>query len=225
MFKYGFQNQVAHITQMLSFRLSYYVLDEYKGAAAVGVYGNGISLAESIWLVAKSMSLVQYSWVSNSTDRKASAQITVKLVKGGVILSLLMMIPLLILPVSGYTFIFGPGFAGVKPVIWSLLPGVLIYNLSILFGHYFSGTGRYYINTTISSAGLVVSAILYFTFIPMYSITGAGIATSLSYIFTSALFLWYFAREYKGWYKEIVPGKNDFIMVIKEFRKSLSFRS
>lgn len=72
MFRYGLQNQVAHITQLLSFRLSYYVLGEYKGLAAVGVFGNGISIAESIWLIAKSMSLVQYSWVANSDDQKVS---------------------------------------------------------------------------------------------------------------------------------------------------------
>ena len=225
MFRLGFQNQVAHITQMLSFRLSFYVLGEYRGLASVGVYSNGISIAESIWLVAKSMALVQYSWISNSADREASARMTIRLVKAGIALSILMMLPLLLLPVSGYTAIFGPGFGGVKPVIWALLPGVLIYNLSILFGHYFSGTGRYYINTTISTAGLAVSAALYFTLIPVYSISGAGIATSLSYIFTSGLFLWYFSREYSGWYKAIVPRSRDFSQVIAEFRKSSLFRS
>ena len=224
MFRYGFQNQVAHITQLLSFRLSYYVLDEYKGVAAVGIYSNGISIAESVWLVAKSMALVQYSWVSNSTDKEASARKTVLLVKGSVLLSLLLVLPLLLLPVTGYTFIFGDGFAGVKPVIWSLLPGVLIYNFSILFGTYFSGTGRYYINSTISAAGLVVSAILYFTFIPMYSETGAGVATSISYIFTSLLFLWFFSREYGLWYKEVIPHRKDFADVISELRKGNLFR-
>jgi O-antigen/teichoic acid export membrane protein len=225
MFRYGFQNQVAHITQLLSFRLSYYVLEEYKGLAAVGIYSNGISIAESVWLVAKSMALVQYSWVSNSNDQEASARMTIRLLKGSILLSLLLVLPLLLLPISGYTYIFGEGFAGVKPVIWSLLPGVLIYNLSILFGHYFSGTGRYYINTTISTAGLVVSAILYFTFIPMYSETGAGIATSLSYIFTSMLFLWYFSKEFSAWYKEIIPRRKDFSDVISELRKGSLFRS
>jgi len=221
MFRYGSQNQVAHITQMLSFRLSYYVLSEYIGLAAVGVYSNGISIAESIWLVAKSMSLVQYSWISNSTDRQASARLTIQLVKVGVVLSLLLIFPLLLLPVSGYTFIFGTGFAGVKPVIWTLLPGVVIYNFSILFGHYYSGTGRYHVNTLISSAGLVLSLILYFTLIPLYSIIGAGVATSLSYIFTSSLFLWFFSREYKNWFREMIPTGNDFRAVITELRNTV----
>jgi O-antigen/teichoic acid export membrane protein len=221
MFRYGFQNQVAHITQMLSFRMSFYILESYKGLAALGVYSNGISIAESIWLVAKSMSLVQYSWVSNSEDRQASARLTIQLSKIGVLLSLLLILPLLLLPVSGYTFIFGKEFSGVKPVIWMLLPGVLIYNFSILFGHYYSGTGRYRVNTIISSIGLVVSLILYYTLIPIYSINGAGIATSISYFVTTTLFLWYFSKEYKGWTREMIPSRNDFNTVMSEIRKAV----
>jgi len=195
MFSFGVQNQVAHITQMLSFRLSYYVLEDYKGMASVGVYSNGISIAESIWLVAKSMALVQYSWVSNSSDRQASARLTMQLGTASVVLSLFLVIPLLVLPVSGYVAIFGDGFEGVKPVIWMLLPGVLIYNISIIAGHYYSGTGRYYMNTRISSAGLALSLILYFWLIPLQGALGAGLATSVSYTFTSLLFLWFFTRE------------------------------
>jgi len=220
MFTFGFQNQIAHITQMLSFRLSYYVIEEYIGIAAVGVYSNGISIAESIWMVAKSMSLVQYSYISNSTNREESARITLLLVKAGLFASLLLLIPLVLIPVQAYVFIFGQGFADIKPVIISLLPGVLIYNVSILFGHYFSGTGRYNINGRISAIGLVVSVILYFTLIPLFSIRGAGLATSLSYLFTSLLFLWYFARENKNWRTYLIPRWNDIKLVITELKKA-----
>jgi len=222
MFTFGFQNQIAHITQMLSFRLSYYVIEEYIGIAAVGVYSNGISIAESIWMVAKSMSLVQYSYISNSTNREESARITLLLVKAGLFASLLLFIPLLLIPVEAYVFIFGQGFSDIKPVIITLLPGILIYNFSILFGHYFSGTGRYNINGRISAIGLAVSVILYFTLIPLYSIKGAGLATSLSYIFTSLLFLWYFAKENKNWRTYLIPRWNDLKLVIAEMKKSKS---
>lgn len=210
MVNYGFQNQVAHITQLMSFRLSYYILEEYKGMASVGVFGNGISIAESIWLISKSMSLVQYSWVSNSEDREQSARLTMQMVKAGIVMSLLLIIPLMLLPVSAYLLVFGPGFEEVRMVVWTLAPGVLVYNLSILLGHYYSGTGRYYINTRISSLGLLLSVFLYYTMIPFGGIAGAGWATSISYAFTSLLFLWYFGREFPAWYRELRISKNDF---------------
>ena len=219
MLTFGFQNQIAHITQLLSFRLSYYVIEEYIGIAAVGVYSNGISIVESIWMVAKSMSLVQYSYISNSTNREESARITLLLVKAGLFASLLLLIPLVLIPVEAYVFIFGQGFSDIKPVIVTLLPGILIYNVSILFGHYFSGTGRYSINGRISAIGLIVSVILYFTLIPLFNIRGAGLATSLSYIFTSLLFLWYFAKENQNWRTYLIPRWNDLKLVIAELKK------
>lgn len=219
MFRLGAQNQVAHITQLLSFRLSYYVLEEYKGAAALGVFSNGISIAESIWLVAKSMALVQYSKVSNTQNRNESARLSIKITAICLLMSFFLVIPLLLIPAGTYAWIFGAGFEGVKPVIWTLAPGVVVYNIAIIIGHYFSGTGRYYRNTLISAAGLAVSATLYFILIPLFSFSGAGIATSVSYLFTSVLFLWFFSAEYKEWYKEMIPKKSELSAIIHDFSK------
>jgi Na+-driven multidrug efflux pump len=95
-------------------------------------------------------------------------------------------------------------------VIWTLATGVLVYNFSILIGHYYSGTGRYQVNAITSSIGLVASVILYFTLIPRFGMIGAGWATSLSYLFTTLILIVLFDRENKGWYHELIPTKGDF---------------
>jgi O-antigen/teichoic acid export membrane protein len=218
MLRYGILNQVAHITQMLSFRMSFYVLNSYHGESAVGIYSNGISLAESVWLIAKSISLVQYARISNSGDRIYSQKLTMQLVRASVLLSILTLVPLLLLPSDFYLYIFGKGFGGVKEVIWSLSGGVVIYNISILLGHYFSGTGRYQVNAVASSLGLVISVILFFTLIPAYGITGAGYATSVSYLFTTIILLVYFRKDNPGKFSEFFRWKGDFELLKKEFR-------
>ncbi len=210
MFRFGVLNQVAHITQMLSFRLSYYVLDHFHGEAAVGVYSNGISLVESIWLIAKSISLVQYARISNIDNRTESAILTAKLIKFSLAASLVILIPLLVVPSSFYLFIFGQGFADTRLVIRTLATGVLVYNFSILIGHYYSGTGRYYVNALTSSIGLIASVILYFTLIPGYGMAGAGWGTSISYLFTTLILVIMFSRENKHWYRELIPTREDF---------------
>jgi len=216
MVRYGILNQVAHITQMLSFRLSYYVLDHYHGEAAVGVYSNGISLAESIWLIAKSISMVQYSRIANIDNRVEAARLTVRLIKFSIAASLIILIPLMLLPSSFYVFIFGEGFSGTRMVIWTLAVGVLVYNFSILAGHYFSGTGRYQVNAMASSLGLVASVILYFTLIPKFSLSGAGWATSLSYLITTIILMTLFNRENKYWYKDLIPSRGDVAQIKSE---------
>lgn len=218
MLRFGFPNQVAHITQMLSFRLSFYVLDNFHGEAAVGVYSNGISIAESIWLIAKSISLVQYARIANLDSRKEAATLTVRLMKFSLTSSLILLLPVLLFPSSFFIWLFGNGFGDTRFVIQALAIGVLIYNFSILAGHYFSGTGRYHINALTSSAGLIVSVILYYTMIPRFGITGAGWATSLSYLVTTVILMFLFGRENKGWYKNLAVEKTDLDRIKVLFR-------
>jgi O-antigen/teichoic acid export membrane protein len=218
MIRFGILNQVAHITQMLSFRLSFYVLDRYHGEAAVGVYSNGISLAESIWLISKSISLVQYARISNIENRAEAALLTVRLIKFSFFASLFLLIPLMVLPVSFYTWIFGEGFSETRLVIRTLAAGVLVYNFSILAGHYFSGTGRYQVNAVSSSLGLIASIILYFTLIPEFGLAGAGWATSLSYLITTIILMILFNKENKGWYRELIPSGKDFRQLKSEMK-------
>lgn len=197
LFRLGFMNQMAHITQMMSFRLSYYFLEDFHGEASVGIYSNGIQIMESIWLISKSISLVQYARIANTEDKNYSQKLSIKMLKAGLLISLACLIPLVILPESFYLFIFGDDFTGVKEVIWILAPGVLIYNVSIILGHYFSGIGKYHVNTIASSIGLLVSIALFYTLIPSYETFGAGLATSISYAVTSLVVLIYFVQEYK----------------------------
>jgi len=221
LFRFGFLNQIAHITQMLSFRLSYYVLDDFHGEASVGIYSNAIQLAESIWLISKSISLVQYARIANTKDNAYATTLTIGLLKGAFLISLILILPLLILPVSFYTFIFGSGFEGVKPALWFLAPGVIIYSFSILIGHYYSGSGRYNVNAAVSTGGLLVSIVLYYLLIPTYSVNGAGLATSLSYTFTSILFLFLFVTSNKIQFKALIPTKQDFTSVKNEVQQYL----
>jgi O-antigen/teichoic acid export membrane protein len=128
---------------------------------------------------------------------------------------MLLLIPLMLLPSSFYTWIFGVGFEQTRMVIWTLAFGVLVYNFSILIGHYFSGTGRYQVNAVSSALGLIASVILYYTLIPTYGIAGAGLATSLSYFITTVILIIIFNKENKGWWKELIPSGKD-LQQIKE---------
>jgi len=219
LFRLGFMNQMAHITQMMSFRLSYYFLELYHGDASVGIYSNGIQIMESIWLISKSISLVQYARIANTDNRQYSQELTVKLLKAGFFISLVCIVPLLILPESFYLFIFGKDFTGVKEVIWILAPGVLVYNFSIILGHYFSGIGKYHINTIASSIGLVASIILFITLIPSYVTMGAGIATSISYAVTSLVVVIFFMREGKLGCRSFLPSGGDLDVLRGVFKR------
>ena len=220
MFRFGFFNQLSHITQMLSLRLSYYLLLIFSGNESVGIYSVAVAIIESVWLISKSIATVQYARITNSTDEVYNLQLTVKLLRSSLLFSIMMIVGLSILPVSFFRFLFGEEFGPVKQIIMLLIPGVFFYNFYLITGHYFSGKGKYHINTVASALGLVVTLALSLILIPIYDYFGAAIAGTASFIATSAYAFWVF-RKISGFpLREFFPGKGDIAEYIRFFKKT-----
>lgn len=209
MFHYGFLNQLSHITQLLSFRLSYYILLLYLGKDSVGIYSNAVALVESVWLISKSIATVQYARIANSDNDIYSQILTQKLLRSALFVSFFILLPMALLPSVFYKILFGQEFGSVNRIIMILAPGVFIYNFSLIIGHYFSGKGRYHINTVASAIGLVVTVGLCWLLIPLLGIYGAAIAAVFSFITTAGYVFYIFKKETSFSLKSFFPCKDD----------------
>src|SRR5207247_10255460 len=74
----GFYDQLANIFGYLNLRLSFFLLSRHSGDAALGVYSNAVSIAESIWLISNSFAMVQYARVANSDDEERNRDLTIR---------------------------------------------------------------------------------------------------------------------------------------------------
>ena len=218
MFRYGFLNQLGHIFQLLSFRLSYYVLLLFLGQEEVGIYSNGVSLVESVWLISRSIAAVQYARIANSTDTVYSQLLTVRLLKSAMLMSLIILAIMSVLPPVFFTSLFGEEFGRVNQVILLLAPGILFHNISLLLGHYFSGRAQYHINTFAAFLGLIITGSLCYLLIPSWGIYGAAIATDISLISMSMLVLFIFKRASGLPFRVFLPGRDDLREYIRLFR-------
>ena len=216
MFALGFYNQLAHVLQLLSFRASYYILEQYKGEAAVGVFSNASSITESIWLIATSISLWQYAVISNAKDQNYTIQLTEKLTRFGMLAAFLGVLFFLFLPSTFYQMVFGADFGGLQTLMWSLAPGVWIFTYALVVGHYFSGHGRYIVNAWASGVGLILSLTMSLWLIPNYGAVGAAIAASISYIATSLVVLYYFLKD--GASFSLFPSKVELFQLVTQMR-------
>ena len=200
LFKYGFLNQTGHFVQFFNLRLSYYLLDKYINVGRVGVFSNALSLAEAIWIISNSIALVQYARIANADDCNYAQKLTLDLNKICLVVSAFAIIVLCLLPPSVYTFVFGPEFGEMAGVIRILAPGVLFYCVFLILGHYYSGIGRYQMNTFAALCGLAVTFILGFTLIPRYDVTGAAITSAVSYTVNAIFLFVFFMKEshFKG---------------------------
>ena len=219
LFKYGFLNQTGHFVQFFNLRLSYYLLDSYIGRGQVGVFSRSVSLAEAIWIISNSIALVQYARIANADDRAYAQKLTLDLSKICLVISALAVIVLALLPPQVYIFVFGPEFGEMASIIRILAPGVLFYCIFLLLGHYYSGIGRYQMNTFAALCGLAATCILGFTLIPQYSITGAAITSAVSYTVNAVFLFVFFLKEshFKG--KDFILRKSEMQNYIAELKQ------
>jgi O-antigen/teichoic acid export membrane protein len=209
LFQYGTYSQAGHVMKFMSFRCTYYMLSNYSGDVILGIFSNGISLIESVFLISNSISTVLYPKVSNSKDISYSRTLTLQLTKFSIILCVAALIPLAILPSSFFVWLFGSEFAGVRQVIVLLAPGVLFYNIALVIGHYFSGTGKFKINTLANFTGLMTTLALALVWHPNFGMQEISIISTISYITTGTLIIVYFVRETGISFSELIPRYSD----------------
>ncbi|MHC1708074.1 MAG: polysaccharide biosynthesis C-terminal domain-containing protein [Bacteroidales bacterium] len=216
----GFFVQIAYTIQMMNYRLSYYIIDFFVGRTGLGIYHFGNQLAEGTWVVGKSISIVQYSGISNTNDKEYAKRLTLSLMKFTFIASLLIIGILLLLPQSIFLF-FGDSFSGTRVLIALLAVGIISNALSMMFSHYFAGLGKPHYNTIGSLVGFIFTVILGFWLIPAYGIPGAAITASFSYLSSLVYQIIIFTRMAHARPAEFLIKKADILNLRVEIQKLL----
>ncbi len=207
---YGGLMQLASIIQFLNYRLSYYLIEQFFDKSMLGKYSVGVQLAEGLWIIAKSIALVQYARISNEPDNlKYAKHITLVFLKLTLVATIGLLIILLIIPSSTFMLVFGQEFTQVKLIILCLSPGILSVALGQIISHYFSGIGKPQFNSIASGIGFVVVLIVGFVLIPTLGLVGAGLTASFSYVSMLAYQLWQFKKISSTSWTEILISVND----------------
>lgn len=218
MMRFGSVMQLSGVLHLLNKRISYFFIKAFTGYAAVGIYNSGVQLTEGLRLIGQSISLVQYSRISNSNDTEYARLISIRLLKFSVLTTTLALLVLIAIPRSVFEHILTRDFGDITLVILSLSPGVIALSANTIFSHYFSGTGKPAYNLTAALIGLGLSIPLLLLFIPLWGLTGAGIGTSLAYLAT-VVYQWFMFRKMtKTKLREMLPDRNDFRELMKAIR-------
>ena len=181
MLQQGAMVQGANAMQLVSYRLSYWLIRHFHGTPALGLYSVGNQLAESAWLAPKSLGLVLYSKVSNTPEADRQRTLTLTMMKVAVACAFAVLIVIIALPDVAYGMAFGHEITGLRPIALLLAPGIVCMAASQAFSHYFSGTGRNRHNMIGSGLGLLISVVLGLILIPRYALHGAAITASCAY--------------------------------------------
>lgn len=220
---YGGLMQLANILQFFSYRLSYYMLEKFYDKPELGRFAVGVQIAEGLWLIAKSIALVQYSRIANEPDNPEYAKkITLIFLKITTAATLLLYAILLLLPQVAFSFVFGSDFSDTKLVILLLGPGILAVAACQMLSHYFSGIGKPGFNTISSGIGFAAVLFAGLLLIPSFGIAGAAVATTFSYVSIFLYQLFWFKRVSKCTFMEMCIGYEDVRLLRSEISRWFS---
>ena len=195
MLAFGWKTELSSLLQFFNYRLTYYVLDFFIGRGSVGVFSIGVTIAEAIWIVSRSISTVQFSNVLKHGDTKQSRDETMSLALASLLVSAVCVGVILLLPKALFSFIFGPEFGSVKQVVLLLAPGILAIAFSNVIGHYFSAIRQLNILIIKSAVGLLFTLALSFWLVPKWQVDGACVVNTVSYVVSSLVLLIYYQRR------------------------------
>jgi O-antigen/teichoic acid export membrane protein len=213
-FQRGATVQFSNIVQFFNYRLSLFFLNQHM--ASLGIFSISLVLAEAVWLIGNSISLVHFSHVSNEKNKDHSQRQAFLFAKISFWATLACVLILALSPSYVYSFVFGVRFGAVKLATLALCPGILAIGFGMVFSHYFAGTGRFKINNMAAVFGLIVKIPACLFLIPRYLEVGAGLACSISYM-ASFIFLYVCFKRETGF------GLKDLNIHPQELREIVSF--
>ena len=217
MLRYGYVIQLSTLVSTLNRRMSIYLIRQHCTEESVGVYGAGTQVSEGVKVFGVSISMVQFSRLSNLTDQKKIVNLTIKFMKITVMLTLVALLVIACLPVSVFEWVFTDAFGQVKEILLLMSPGLLFYSAQMIFSNYFLGTGSPKYNLYASLCGLVVTIPCTLLLVPLWGIEGAAIAFSCTYT-AIMLYQWFTFKRLTGVKaKELLITKEDWIWFKEEF--------
>ncbi len=193
---FGWKTELSSLLQFFNYRLTYYLLAYFISRGSVGVFSIGVTIAEAIWIVSRSVSMVQFSNVLKQGNTMQSRKETMSLALVSLGISAACLLVILLLPASLFVFVFGPEFGEVKRVVLLLAPGILAIAFSNVLGNYFSAIRKLNILIVKSLIGLIFTLVLALWLIPRWQIDGACMVNAASYLISSVvLFLYYLSKK------------------------------
>ncbi|MBO4656004.1 MAG: polysaccharide biosynthesis C-terminal domain-containing protein [Bacteroidales bacterium] len=195
LFSYGWKSELGTLLQFFNYRLTYFILDYYIGRESLGVFSVGVTIAEAIWIVNRSMSMVQYSNVLKQGNTRQSRKETLILALISLGISAVCVLVIVFLPSSLFSFVFGAEFGQVNRVVLILSPGILAMAFSNVLDNYFSAIRHLNVQILKSAVVLVFTFALSLWLIPQYGIDGACVVNAASYVISAAILMIYFLSK------------------------------
>jgi len=207
---YGIKAHLGNILGFLNYRVDMFFVNGFLNPAAVGFYSIGVGLVEKLWMVSHAASTVLFPRVAAETEEQRRKEFTPLVAR--TVLSVTALGALVIFFLSRwiigllYSSVFLPA---VRP-LQILLPGIIALSVGRVLSNDIAGRGRVMLNNYTGLVTVTTNVALNILWIPRYGISGAALASTVSYTATLVSSLFFYCRlSGNPWTKVILPQQGD----------------
>jgi O-antigen/teichoic acid export membrane protein len=191
---YGARSYAGNLLTFFNLRLDSFLVNFFKGVTEVGQYTSSVTFAEFLWYIPNAVSSALFPKVS-SVDKDTANRITPQACR-----QTLLIVTLAAIAFSGVggfliVLLYGEAYRPAVLPFLLLLPGMIGVTVAKIISADLSGRGKPQIGAYTAGITIFVTVILDIVLIPLYSISGAAIASSVAYIASGALSVFWFSRE------------------------------
>jgi O-antigen/teichoic acid export membrane protein len=215
---FGVKTWGANVLQLVNYRLDIFILNAYVARADVGVYSIAVSLATLGWVLPQALETVlmpraaslnaaasqgeAQARESDDAVARATRQAVLLLVPTALILALVFAV--------GIPLVYGPEFQRSVALGFLLMPGVLALGVGKILSAVTAGRGKPVYSLYTVLVIMPITLVLYFVLIPAMGVTGAAVASTISYGLSTALGLFFFVRLTGiGLARALIPTRED----------------
>lgn len=209
---YGLKSWIGDIALKANLRLDQMILGAVSTSTHIGLYNIAVKLSEIIWFFPDAMGPVLFNKLAGLRSDELKIDWLARIHRITFFICALgsLLWVLLVYFVMAPLFFKGTSDWLIDAFIL-LMPGTLGVVSSKVLTKLYSSSGKVLWTSYISLVGSLISLSLCFWLIPWYSVVGAAVASTLSYICMSIAAWWILARNYEvKWHDFIQPRIEDF---------------
>jgi O-antigen/teichoic acid export membrane protein len=178
--KFGGQGYLGNVLSFLNYRLDMLLISFFMSVTFVGYYSVAVAFAETLWFFPGAVGTMMLARTPRLNSEEANES-TPRVCRNTIFLTLLAAVLLFVFGKTIINLFFGASFLPALEPMWILLPGIVAVSINKVLCNELIGRGKPIIGTTAAAVSLVINIPLNIILIPMWGISGAAFASTVSY--------------------------------------------
>lgn len=205
----------------LNYRVDEFIIAMFLLPEDLGFYVIAVGLAERLWILTGAVANVLLPHLTNSQERDPTLPAVIA--RHVMLWTSLACLVIFILADVIVQLLFSSAFASSAAALRWLLPGIFVFSIGKVLVAELHAQEKVHYAAWASGIAALINIVLNFLLVPRLGISGAALASSVSYSFLSCMVTWYYLREVGASWTVLVPCRSDLLLYAALWHRSYTY--